>query len=114
MDVSDQDRNNPLEQSVQSEPSEQGPRGEELIGTVVSLTGLPGALVQEEMAQILEHSGQSSGTVTLESLREAMLIYLQSVAETMALSEDSEGSQEAVNDLPESRIGAERLTLVTK
>lgn len=53
--------------------------GHELIDTVVSLTGLPEGLVQEELGQIIQNAGHSTSTVTLDQLREAMLAYLESV-----------------------------------
>jgi hypothetical protein len=64
--------------------SQEEPGGEELIQQVVSLTGLPGAMVHKELNQILELSGQDSQALTLEQLRAAMLAYLESLQAELA------------------------------
>jgi hypothetical protein len=55
------------------------PGGQELIETVVTLTGLPESWVRTELDQILEQSGQSSNDVTLGQLREALVAYLEAM-----------------------------------
>jgi hypothetical protein len=57
------------------------PGGHELIEKVVTLSGLPEHLAHQELTQILAHSGQESGKLTLEELRTAMLTYLEALAE---------------------------------
>lgn len=58
--------------------------GQELIETLASLTGLPEPWVSQELIQILEKSGQNAQDVTLEQLRDAMLIYLEMVQADLA------------------------------
>jgi hypothetical protein len=53
--------------------------GQTLIQAIVSLTDLPGPLVQQEMHEIIEASGHRSESLTLEQLRVAMLSYLESI-----------------------------------
>jgi hypothetical protein len=64
------------------------PGGQELIDTVVSLTELPDPLVREELDQILQLSGKNSEEVTLDELRKAMLIYLESLQSGLLDEED--------------------------
>lgn len=59
------------------EPNEPG--GQELIQTVVTLSGLPESLVRLELDQILENSGQSSQNLTLDQLRQALAAHLESL-----------------------------------
>ncbi|MCM2322027.1 MAG: hypothetical protein NDJ90_02070 [Oligoflexia bacterium] len=68
------------------------PGGQELIDTVVSLTGLPQPWVQDELGEILDNAGVSSGTCTLEQLRAAMLAYLESMEETVRAAEEAADS----------------------
>ena len=73
--------------------------GSKLIETVVSLTGMPEPLlprVQEEVDHILAMSGQSSGSVTLEQLRIAMLAYLESMHAEFEKSEAAATSDSLV------------------
>jgi hypothetical protein len=53
--------------------------GSELIEQVVTLTGLPDGLVQDELDQILGKAGCDKENLTLEELRSAMLAYLESM-----------------------------------
>ncbi|HAR41279.1 MAG TPA: hypothetical protein DCS07_01395 [Bdellovibrionales bacterium] len=57
--------------------------GQRLLDTIATLTGLPTTLAHEELNTILESTGQNSGEVTLESLRAAMLEYLQTLNDDM-------------------------------
>ena len=66
--------------------------GQKLLDTVASLTGLPTSPAHEELKTILESTGQTSGEVTLESLRAAMLEYLQTLNADME-AESSDSSQ---------------------
>ena len=69
------------------------PGGQELIETVVSLTELPAPLVREELNQILKLTGQNSGDVTLDELRKAMLVYLETL-QSGILEENNESTEE--------------------
>ena len=68
-----------MEVSNHTEELDGEPDGQELIQTVVSLTGLPEAWVLPELDQILENSGQDSRDLTLQQLRDAMLAYLEAM-----------------------------------
>ncbi len=63
--------------------------GQDLIETLVSLTGLPESWVSQELVQILENSGKCAKSITLEQLRDAMLIYLESVQTDLLTEYDS-------------------------
>jgi hypothetical protein len=67
--------------------SNQEPGGQQLLDTVAELTGLPEPLVQQELHEILESAGQNAGSVTLDALREAMLLYLEAMAEPLERAE---------------------------
>ncbi len=69
------------------------PSGESLIHSIVSLTGLPDGAVREELNQILQ-GGAAQGSasvplenVSLEQLRSAMLVYLESIHADMISKE---------------------------
>jgi len=51
--------------------------GQELVETVVELTGLPESIMEEEVEAILEYSGQEIKDLSLEQLRKAMIDYLE-------------------------------------
>lgn len=53
--------------------------GEELIQTLVSLMGLPEAGVRHELDGLLELSGKNSQDLTLDQLREVLVLYLESI-----------------------------------
>jgi hypothetical protein len=59
--------------------------GQALLDTVATLTGLPEDLVQQELQELVAAAGQNPGNVTLDELRQAMLLYL----EALALQEES-------------------------
>lgn len=52
-----------------------------LTDTVATLTGLPDGLVQQELQELLETAGHDAGSVTLDQLRQAMLLYLEALAQ---------------------------------
>jgi hypothetical protein len=56
-----------------------GLQDQDLVQTVVSLTGLPDHLIRGELDQILEQSGQNPRNLTLTQLREAMVAYLEAI-----------------------------------
>ena len=59
--------------------------GQELIETLVSLSGLPEPLAHEELDEILKMSGHTPGTktdLTLDQLRAALLVYLEALQPT--------------------------------
>ena len=59
--------------------SEVEPDGQELLQVLVSLTGLPEEWVRRELDHILEKSGKGQENLTLDELRAAMVIYLESI-----------------------------------
>ena len=67
------------------------PSGQELVQTLVTLTGLPEPWINQELVHIVEKSGQEVGNLTLEDLREAMLVYLESMKFDV-IAEGSSGS----------------------
>ena len=56
-------------------------KGTELLDTVATLTGLPEDLVQNELQELVAAAGQDAGEVTLDQLRQAMLLYLETLAQ---------------------------------
>ena len=58
-----------------------------LIQQLISLTGLPENAVQQEVDEICRLSGADSGALTLEQLREAMLLYLEALDTAQSLEE---------------------------
>lgn len=66
--------------------------GDELIDTLVTLTGLPKEQLCQELDQILERSGIPSGEhLTLEGLRFAMLTYLEELSSDVEVSGSPSG-----------------------
>jgi hypothetical protein len=68
-----------------SDTAEQGQlEGENLIQTLVALTGLPEGMANAEMNQILQLSGQEEkrSDITLEELRAALIAYLEALEPT--------------------------------
>ena len=55
-----------------------------MIRILVETTGLPEETVQKEVDKILESSGVSEDSLTLEDLREAMMRYLDSLEEQLS------------------------------
>lgn len=53
------------------------PGGQELIDTVLTLTGLPAEQISEEMETILASFGKDKQTLTLQELRDALAGYLE-------------------------------------
>lgn len=53
--------------------------GEDLLDTVVSLTGLPQEDVQAELRTWIESAGMKPSDITLDELRAAMIAYLESM-----------------------------------
>ncbi len=67
-------------------------KGSELLDTVASLTGLPEELVQTELHELVTAAGQNAGNITLDQLRQAMLLYLEALAEQEESLADSDSS----------------------
>ena len=70
------------------------PEGLELLEAVIGATGLPSSLLpkaEQELHTILAAGGQHPGDVTLDGLREALLLYL----EELALAEEAAEAQAA-------------------
>jgi hypothetical protein len=76
-----------MEVSNQLKPIEQGsePGGQELIEQVVSLTGLPESMVEKELHEILDLTGRNPASLTLDELRQAMLLYLEAIAQNQPI-----------------------------
>jgi hypothetical protein len=64
---------------VNRDPVDDDLNGNDLLQTVVSLTGLPEPLVFEELDQLVEQSGKTTEALTLDELRVVMLKYLEEV-----------------------------------
>jgi len=60
-------------------------QGENLIDQIVTLTGLPESWVTKEIDQILKISGFTNQQITIESLRSALLLYLDSLNDEIIL-----------------------------
>lgn len=61
--------------------------GHLLVETLLNSTGLPSQLVSSELEALLEGTGQSKESLTLDRLRQVMLQYLESTHQS--LQEDS-------------------------
>jgi hypothetical protein len=59
------------------------PGGQELIDTVITLTGMPSELMEAEIGRILKTSGQGPEELTLEGLRSAMLAFMETLTPEM-------------------------------
>lgn len=70
------------------------PGGEQLIEALVTLSGLPGSLVNEDLGEAMEKAGHSPGSLTLTQLREVMLTYLEIVQASLSDSEEGEEGSE--------------------
>ncbi|MBI2712192.1 MAG: hypothetical protein HYX41_04925 [Bdellovibrio sp.] len=55
------------------------PDGNELLEVLVSLTGLPQEWIIREIEQILAKTGKTPQEMTLDHLREALMVHLNSV-----------------------------------
>ena len=53
------------------------PDGQELMQTVVSLTGLPESWIQQELGHLIEVSGENVRDLTLDKLRKVLVAYLE-------------------------------------
>lgn len=67
------------------------PGGQQLIDTIVSLTGLPENLIQNELNEILAHTRQEASELTLDQLRASLLEYLEAVNESYSQVEEGSG-----------------------
>ena len=62
--------------------------GEELIQTLISLTGLPELPVRAELEEILKSAGHSTiNDLSMDDLRAALLVYLDAVQEDIGSDE---------------------------
>lgn len=74
--------------------------GDELVRSIVALTGLPDGSVRSELVEILAMNQDSTSqpdlsSMSLEELRSAMLVYLESIhADMMASGEAGDSSDE--------------------
>jgi hypothetical protein len=75
--------------------------GAQLLETLVTLTGLPKPMVYQELDQVLDLSQDSTQSLTLDQLRQAMLSYLEAFApENLDLSSEADQPSRAAEDLP--------------
>lgn len=79
-----------------------GPQGNDLIRSISAITGLGEESVKSEVAEMLTLSGQQSQTddlsrLSLEELRAAMLVYLETINADMTAGEDSSSSPMSVS-----------------
>jgi hypothetical protein len=83
MDVSKREARKMENQTVA--PNMEELEGEDLIQTLVSLTGLPEGMANDEMDQILQLSGhqpEKRSDITLDELRAALIAYLEALEPT--------------------------------
>jgi hypothetical protein len=86
--------------------------GQELLDSVANLTGLPEPLVQQELQQIISSAGQNAGSVTLDELRQAMLLYLESLAEMGEFDDEGPGSFETGTSVEEKSTTGPDLSFI--
>ncbi len=77
-------------------PEQMQPSGQELIQKLVTLTGLPEPLVNQELEQILGPTSHQTNELTLEELRAAMIQYLEHCQAEFEKEEAALGSAPAV------------------
>jgi|GEM_PF-2559930 len=58
-------------------PEQMQPCGQELIQKLITLTGLPEPMVNQELEQILGPTSEQKNELTLDELRAAMIQYLE-------------------------------------
>ncbi len=73
--------------------------GDELVRSIVALTGLPDGSVRSELVEILAMNQESSSqpdlsSMSLDDLRSAMLVYLESIHADMMASGEAGDSDE--------------------
>jgi hypothetical protein len=73
--------------------------GNELVRSIVALTGLPDGSVRSELVEILAMNQESSSqpdlsSMSLDDLRSAMLVYLESIHADMMASGEAGDSDE--------------------
>jgi hypothetical protein len=92
MDVSRENQ----EPRAENNPSE----GNELVRSLVALTGLPDGSLRSELSEILSLNQDASApapdlsAMSLEDLRSAMLVYLESIHADMMSQAETDGSGE--------------------
>jgi len=78
--------------------------GNDLVRSIVALTGLPDSSIRSELSEILSmgkqpDSGQADlSSMSLEDLRSAMLVYLESIHADMMASGEAGDPQSEVTD----------------
>jgi hypothetical protein len=76
----------------------EGPDGSQLIDVLVSLTGIPAPLMQQELEKILQFTGREAENLTLDELRSALASYLENVQNDLFTEEScrvlAEGAEE--------------------
>ena len=79
-----------------------GPHGDDLIRSISAITGLGEDSVKSEVTEMLTLSGQPDQSedlskLSLEQLRAAMLVYLETINADMSAGEDSSSSQMTIS-----------------
>lgn len=79
-----------------------GPQGDDLIRSISAITGLGEDSVKSEVSEMLTLSGQQTQSsdlsrLSLEELRAAMLVYLETINADMTAGEDSSSSPMTVS-----------------
>ena len=94
-----------MDVSRESKTSEAEPgatEGNELVRSIVALTGLPDASVRSELVEIMSMGGKPASeapdlsSLSLDELRSAMLVYLESIHADM-MSGEADDSAETTN-----------------
>jgi hypothetical protein len=80
----------------------EGPQGEDLIRSISAIAGLAESSVKSEVSEMLSLSGQpaqeeSLSNLSLEQLRAAMLVYLETINADMESSGESSSSETPIS-----------------
>lgn len=73
-----------IEQDVTQQDAD---KGEELVRKIIQLSGLPQDQVQDEIHDLLNQIGTNHKEVTIDELRNAMLLYLETIQREMLISQ---------------------------
>lgn len=68
--------------------SQESMNGTELLETFILMTGLPEDLARTEVARMLKKAGCDPESLTLDGLRQAMMLYLEEMSAAEPLSPD--------------------------
>ncbi|MBU6375535.1 MAG: hypothetical protein KGQ59_06030 [Bdellovibrionales bacterium] len=92
-----------VSQKTEIAENESGPvHGDTLVRSIVAITGLPDSSVRSELVEMLSMKDQPSNVtpdlsaMSLDDLRSAMLVYLESINADM-MARESDGSDDVPN-----------------